>query len=110
MSTDLSPYTLGGLLPSDTRRAGRALSRHHSANQLRIAKIDSDADVAIGKADADTAVTGSAMGKVVQVAQGQRALEQLAPEASGRLALLADTHALAMADYLADFRRDMRRR
>jgi len=54
--------------------------------------------------------TGAAMQAVVRVAQAQKHLEQLAPEASGRLAFLADDHMLAMAEVLADLRRELRRR
>lgn len=110
MSSALSPYGGGGLLPSDARRAVRAISRYQTDGQVRLARVDTDTDVAIGTAEAYTHATGSAMGNVVRVAQAQRQLEQLAPEASGRLALLADDHALAMADILAGLRRDLRRR
>ena len=110
MSSNLSPYGSADLLPSDARRAGRAISHYQTGGQLRTAQVDVDTDVAIGKAAAATAVTGAAMGNVVRVAQAQRQLEQLAPEASGRLALLADDHALTMADVCADHRRALRRR
>ena len=107
---NLSPYGSADLLPSDARRAGRAVSRYQTGGQLRTAQVDVDTDVAIGKAEAVTAVTGAAMANVVRVAQAQRHLEQLAPEASGRLALLADDHALTMADVCTDHRRAVRRR
>lgn len=110
MSTDLNLYGGSDLLPSDARRVGRATSRHHAAARVRVAGVDTDTDVAIGKADAYTQATGNAAGNVVRVAQAMRHLELLAPEASGRLALLADDHALAMAEILGDLRRDLRRR
>jgi len=110
MSSDLTPYATGVLLPADARRAGRAVSRHQSVSHVRVAAADADADAAMGKAAALTSAVGSAMGDVVRVAQAQRTLEQLAPEASGRLAMLADDHALAMTDILAELRRDLRRR
>src|SRR4051812_5182096 len=87
--------------PRDARRAGRVVSRYQAHGQVLIAQTDVDTDVAIAKGDSYTAATGSAMGNVIRVAQAQRQLEQLAPEASGRLAMLADEHALTMADNLA---------
>jgi len=72
--------------------------------------MDADTDVAQAKIDDLTMATGTAMSSVVRVAQAQRHLEQLAPEAAGRLAYLADDHLLAMSEVLADLRRDMRRR
>src|SRR4051794_36899361 len=106
----LDIYGNENTLPSDTRRAGRAISRQQAQGQVRIAQADVDTDVAIAKGDSYTAATGSAMGNVIRVAQAQRQLEQLAPEASGRLAMLADEHALTMADNLAELRRNLRRR
>jgi hypothetical protein len=106
----LTTYGGGAALPSDARRASRAISRYQAHGQVSIAKADTDTDVTIAKGAAYTAATGAAMGNVIRVAQGQRALEQLAPEATGRLALLADEHALTMSDLLADLRRDLRRR
>lgn len=107
---ELNLYGSSSLLPSDARRAGRAISRYQSGGQVRLARVDTDTDVAIGKEEALTAATGSAMGNVVRVAQAQRQLEQLAPEASGRLAMLADDHALTMAEIISDLRRELRRR
>jgi hypothetical protein len=54
--------------------------------------------------------TGTASRAVVQVAQGQRHLEQLAPEASARLAFLADDHMLGCTEILPELRHDLRRR
>lgn len=107
---DLMQFSAHQPLPRDARAAGRAISRYQTAGQVRVARLDTDADIAAAKGDIYTAATGTAMGNVIRVAQGQRALEQLAPEAAGRLALLADDHALTMAEILADLRRDLRRR
>lgn len=108
---DIERYTGSGeLLGTDVRRAARAVSRYQAAGQVRVAKCDTDTDVAIAKGQAYTQATGSAASNVIRVAQAVKTLEQLAPEASGRLAMLADDHALAMAEFLADLRRDLRRR
>lgn len=110
MTGDLTPYVGGGSLVRDARRAGRAISRYQAHAQVRVSQIDIDTDVALAKVDAVTAATGSAMAGVVRVAQAQRHLELLAPEASSRLAMLADEHVLAMGDVMTDLRRELRRR
>lgn len=110
MSSNLSPYGRSELLPSDVRRGSRAISRHQVATQVRIARVDDDVDQAIAKADGYTAATGAASADVLRVGKLHKELEALAPEVSGRLALLADDHALAMVDILGDLRRDLRRR
>jgi len=46
---------------------------------------------------------------VVRVAQAQHQLELMSPEAAGRLAFLAESHTLAMGDFMQDLRRDLRR-
>src|SRR4051812_39408907 len=106
---DLSLYSSQPVM-RDARRAGRAISRYQTDGQVRVARLDTEADVAAAKGDIYTAATGSAMGNVVRVAQAQRQLEQLAPEASSRLAMLAGDHALTMAEILGDLRWDLGRR
>lgn len=108
--SDIQPYAPGGLSTTrDLRRAGRAVSRHRADGQIAVSGIDTVTDVSGAKIDSGTAVIGQAMGAVVRVAQAQKHLELLAPEASGRLALLADSHALAMSEVAADHFRTIRR-
>lgn len=110
MSGELAPLGSGGVLSRDGRRVGRAIGRGRLHGELRIAAADVDTDIAIAKVEDLTMATGTAMQAVVRVAQAQKQLEQLAPDASGRLAFIADAHALAMNDALADLRRELRRR
>lgn len=111
MQTDIQSYQGSqALLPSDGRRAGRAISRYEAQGRVRVAGMDVETDVSLAKVDSLTAVTGQAMGAVVRVAQGQKHLEQLAPESSGRLAMLADDHALGLMDVTSDHRRALRRK
>jgi hypothetical protein len=110
MSNDLTLYTASGNMLRDSRRAGRAISRHQAGAHVRVAAVDADTDVAVAKIENVTMATGTAMQSVARVAQAQRQLEQLAPDTAGRLAFLADDHLLSMADMLADLRRDLRRR
>ncbi len=97
------------LLPRDVRRAAVAIRRHQLDNQVGQAQADSDTDRAIGEMEDDTIATGSAMEKIVRVARLQRQLEEVAPEASGRLALLADDHAFGMSDSVSRLRRRLHR-
>jgi hypothetical protein len=109
MTQDLTPYTapVGG---STVRRAGRAVSRYQSNAVVRVASSDAATDVAIGKVENLTMATGTAMQAVIRVAKAQRQLEQLAPEAAGRLAYLADDHLLGCGEVLTDLRCNLRRR
>lgn len=108
--SNLQPYNaLQQPLVSDARRAGRAVSRYQAQGQVSLAVYDVLTDTALAKSDSVTAVTGHAMADVVRVAQAQQHLELLAPAASGRLAMLADDHALAMVELTADHRRNIRR-
>ena len=106
---DIEQYRGHEPLLRDSRRAGRAISRSQASGAVREAHIDVETDVALSKVDSLTTVTGRAMGAVVRVAQAQKHLEQLAPEASGRLAMLADDHVLGLAEISADHRRTLRR-
>jgi hypothetical protein len=111
MTDAMMPYQ-GAYAPllRDSRRAGRQISRQGAHTQLRLAGIDYETDVTIGKEESVTAATGNAMGQVVRIAQLQAHLETIAPTASGRLAVLADNHALSMIEIVADHQRVVRRR
>lgn len=111
MSNAIQPFGAStSMLARDARRTGRAVSRYASDAEIRTTQVDYETDVALSKVDGLTAVTGHAMGGVVRVAQGQKHLELLAPEASGRLAMLADDHALGCMDITSDHRRALRRK
>lgn len=110
MNSNIDTYRGGWpVLSRDSIRAGRAVSRRQADNQVRLSGVDGETDLAIEKITSITDATGQAMGAVVRVAQVQKQLEQLAPEASGRLAMLADDHALTLVDVMADLRRQLRR-
>jgi hypothetical protein len=104
------PYTGGELLGRDSRRAARTISRYQAQTQVRVAGTDQETDVSLAKLESSTAVTGQAMAAVVRVAQLQKQLETLAPEASGRLSMLADGHAISLVEIAADHQRTLRRR
>lgn len=108
--SNLDLYGSSGAPLRNARRASRAINRYQAVGQVRAGGVDTDTDVALVKMDALTQATGNAMGAVVRVAQAQTHLEQLAPQASGRLNFLADDHMLAMSDVMADLRRDIGRK
>ncbi len=111
MSHDMQQYQGGNVsLPGDVRRAGRAISRYQAGAQVRLADVDTETDVALGKIDATTATTAQAMAAVIRVAQLHKNLELLAPEAAGRLAYLAEDHMLGMGETVAELRRQLRRK
>lgn len=111
LMTEIQPYMsgAGGLLPRDSRRVARTNSRCSAGGVVRVSSTDVETDVTLAKVDSATAVTGAAMSAVVRVAKAQQHLELLAPEASGRLAVLADEHVLAIMDVASDHRRALRR-
>lgn len=105
----IEPYMSGGLI-RDARSASRAISRHQAGGLVRVGQVDTDTDIALAKIDALTHTTGRAMGAVVRVAQAQRQLELMTPEAAPRLNFLADEHLLSLSDVMGDLRRDLRQR
>ncbi|SHH31326.1 hypothetical protein SAMN05443575_3689 [Jatrophihabitans endophyticus] len=109
MSHEMVQYGGGELYPADRRRAGRSVSRMQGSGAVRQSRMDVETDVTMNKLDNVTMATGSGMRAVITVAQAQQALEQMMPSASGRLAMLADDHALGVADVLADLRYRARR-
>jgi hypothetical protein len=109
--SELQPYQ-GAQVPllRDSRRAARSISRIEAQTQMRLASIDHETDTSIAKVESHTTVVGRGMTAVVQVAQAQKQLETLAPEASGRLAMLADAHALILTEIMASHQQALRRR
>lgn len=108
--SDLTPYGFGSnALSRDARRASQMISRGRLGTQVTTSQVDNATDIALAKVENLTMATGSAMQQVTRVAQAQRQLEQMTPEAAGRLAFLADDHMLGCAELLADLRRDLRR-
>ena len=110
MSNEPIPYIGGDLLLRDGRRAARTISRYQAQTQVRVANTDCETDVSLAKVESGTAVTGQAMTAVTRVAQLQKQLELLAPEASARLSALADGHAISMVELVSDHQRLLRRR
>lgn len=99
----------GGLSTRDARLLARTTSRSNLETQRREIAIDAEADVTAAKIEAATYTTGVGMNAVVRVAKALETLEQMAPTATGRLNLLADDHALGVAETLQQLRYRLRR-
>lgn len=106
---DVTPHIAAGAVSRDSRRVSRQISRGRLNSQVQTSAVDNLTDVALAKVENLTLATGAALQAVTRVAQAQRQLEQLVPEASARLSFLADDHMLGSAELLADLRRDLRR-
>ena len=96
-------------LARDMRAANRAVSRFSAQAVMRVSGFDSEIDVGLAKIEALTHATGAAMTAVSRVSAAQRNLEMLAPDASGRLAYLADDHLMSVASVLEGLRNSARR-
>jgi hypothetical protein len=107
----MMPY-INGTAPllRDSRRAARQISRYQANAEVRIASTDTETDVSIAKVESATAVTGSAMMSVTRLEVAIKNLEMQAPGVAGRLQMLADMHALNVADVMADHQRILRRK
>lgn len=108
MTSEVTLFS-SGALARDVRRSSRALSRIEADGVLRQTAVDVETDVAIAKLDSQTTATGIGLAAIGRVAQAQTAIEQLAPQASARLNLLADQHGLAMAAELDRLHQRLRR-
>lgn len=97
------------MLPRDARRSGRALSQSSGRGMVRRGGVDNETDVTLSKTDSITAVTGAMMADVTRVAQAQAQFELLVPQASARLNMIADGHALDLMEQGAEHRRSLRR-
>lgn len=107
--SDLQPLQSMGLLVRDARRSSRVISRASSTGVVRRAVVDVETDVTIAKVDSTTAIVGVMMNDIARVAQAQAQFELLVPQASARLNMVADNHALDLMEQAADHRRSLRR-
>ena len=97
------------LLPGDARRSSRAISRASSTGIVRRTAVDVETDVTMTKTGSITAVAGIMLNDIARVAQAQAQYELLVPQASARLNMVADSHALDLIEQAAEHRRALRR-
>lgn len=88
------------LLPA--ARTVRALARLSNDTSLSVASTQAKAEVEAAKIDGVASVAAKALQDVALLSQMEQSLAQAVPQASGRLATVADLAALSMADVVAN--------
>lgn len=94
--------TSGLLAGRQTKALARGLASVHYSSALQVARIEAAVQCREAVADGITAVTAKAMQHVAVVSQAEQNMAQTVPHASGRLAAVADAHALAMTAIVMD--------
>lgn len=100
---------LAGLTPRSARTLGRQLAGIQAGAIVDAARIDAAVQRREVATDGVTAVTGRALQHVAMVSEAEQSLSQAVPHASGRLAAVADAHALAMTAIVMDTARALGR-
>lgn len=106
------PTTYGSGLqisPRVAKALGRELSHMHAGTAVDLARIDAAVQRREAVADGVTATAARAMQHVALVSQAEQQLALTIPHASGRLAAVADAHALAMTAIVMDTARALGR-
>lgn len=96
------PYGLEPLATRGSRQVDRTVARIEATGSLRLARVDSEAEVMASKTDAVNYVGGRAMQNVALLSQMEQTLAQAIPMASGRLATIGDITAIAMSGIVSD--------
>jgi hypothetical protein len=96
--SNLQPYRP----PAAVRRTGRALVRLSNETSYAVSVTDARAEIEEAKVNGIAAVGIRAMQDVALLSQVEQSLAQTVPQASGRLATIADLAALSMADVVAN--------
>lgn len=100
----------GGVLAGrQTKALARSLANIQHGSALQVARIEAAVQGREAVADGVTAVTARAMQHVAVVSQAEQSMAQTVPHASGRLAAVADAHALAMTAIVMDTARALGR-
>lgn len=95
--SNIQPFR--GLLPAS--RAGRSLNRLSDQTTIGVALIQAKAELEAGKVDGIATVSSKAMQDIALLSRMEQSLAQAVPHASGRLAVIADLTAMAMADVVS---------
>ena len=112
--SDLVPSTRYGspslvVSPRIARVLGRELSAIQASTAVDLARIEAAVQRRETATDGITAIAARAMQHVALVSQSEQSLALIVPQASGRLAAVADAHALAMAAVVMDTARALGR-
>lgn len=100
---------LGNLSRGTVRALSRELANVQAGTAVQVARIQAAVQRHEAVADGITAVTGRALQHVAMVSQVEQQFAQTVPHASGRLAAVADAHALAMQATVIDTARALGR-
>ena len=112
MSLPAIPMTYGqgaGLSPRVARALGRDLATIQAGTSVDVARIDAAVLRRETVTDGITAITGRALQHVALVSQAEQQLAMTTPAASGRLAAVADAHALVMTGIVMETARALGR-
>lgn len=90
------------LSPRVARALGRDLGSMQARTAIDVARIDAAVQRRETVTDGITAITARALQHVALVSQAEQQLALTVPHASGRLAAVADAHALAMTAIVMD--------
>ncbi len=97
------------LAPRTARALGRQLGGIAASAAVDVARIDAAVQRREAIADGITSVAGRAMQHVAMGSQAEQTFAQAVPHASGRLAAVADAHAIAMTSVVMDTARALGR-
>lgn len=101
--------SLTGLSRASERALSRTLAGVQVSSAVQVARIETAAQRHAAVADGVTAVTGKTLQHVALVSQAEQQLAMTVPHASGRLAAIADAHALALQATVIDAAQALRR-
>ncbi len=98
------------MVPSRLARAlAHQLGVVQASSMVDLARIDAAVQRHAAAADGVTAVAGRAMQEVALVSQSEQSLALTVPHASGRLAAIADAHALLLTGIVVNTARALER-
>ncbi len=98
-----------GVSPRLARSLGYELSTVRARSSLDLARIEAAVASREALTDGVTSITARAMQHTAVVGQAEMSLALAVPQASGRLAALADSHAIAMTGIVMDTARALGR-
>jgi hypothetical protein len=98
--SNIEPYQPRSGLAS--RSVHRAVARVQGQGSVRLARLETEAELQAAKAHAVAYVGRVAMQDVALLSQVEQQLAQAVPHASGRLAAIADLTAVALSEVVGD--------
>lgn len=109
MSNSIVPMASSAVARREGRVTGRTLLQISGATEVVLAQIEQEADIQIGKVEANAHVGKRAMTSLAIVSQHESQLCQLVPAATTRLQALGDMVALQIVEVVSDTGRRVNR-